>query len=53
MNTDKTLCIGATFARNLNIQEGDEVFVSSVKDVPTLSRIKVAPRTTTDLELLV
>ncbi|XP_011338168.2 peroxisome biogenesis protein 1 isoform X2 [Ooceraea biroi] len=52
MNIDKTLCIGATFAKTLNIQEEDEVFVSSVKNVPTLSSIKIAPRTTTDLELL-
>lgn len=51
-NNDETLCIGATFARSLNIQEGDEVFVSSVKNVPSLSSIKIAPRTTNDRELL-
>lgn len=52
-STDKTLCMGARFARSLNIQENDEVFVSSVRNVPTLSSIKIAPCTRTDLELLV
>ncbi|XP_018368488.1 PREDICTED: peroxisome biogenesis protein 1 [Trachymyrmex cornetzi] len=52
INNDETLCIGATFARSLNIQEGDEVFVSSVKSIPSLSSIQVAPRTTSDRELL-
>ncbi|XP_072762957.1 peroxisomal ATPase PEX1 isoform X2 [Anoplolepis gracilipes] len=52
VNNDETLCIGATFARSLNIQEGDEVLVSSVKNVPSLSSIKIAPRTTSDRELL-
>lgn len=52
-NNNETLCIGATFARSLNIQEGDEVFVSSVKSVPSLSSVKIAPRTASDRELLV
>lgn len=52
VNNDETLCIGATFARCLDIQEGDEVLVSSVKNVPSLSSIKIAPRTTSDRELL-
>ncbi|CAL1678759.1 unnamed protein product [Lasius platythorax] len=52
VNNDETLCIGATFARTLDIQEGDEVLVSSVKNVPSLSSIKIAPRTTSDRELL-
>ncbi|KYN44445.1 Peroxisome biogenesis factor 1 [Trachymyrmex septentrionalis] len=52
VNNDETLCIGATFARSLNIQEGDEVLVSSVKSVPSLSSIQIAPRTTSDRELL-
>ncbi|XP_071557616.1 peroxisomal ATPase PEX1 isoform X1 [Temnothorax nylanderi] len=51
-NNDDTLCIGATFARNLNIQEEDEVFVSSVKNVSSLSSVKIAPRTANDRELL-
>lgn len=51
-NNNETLCIGATFARSLNIQEGDEVLVSSVKNVPSLSSIKIAPCTTNDRELL-
>jgi len=53
VNNDETLCIGATFARNLNIQEGDEVLVSSVKSVPSLSSVKIVPRTPSDRELLV
>nr|XP_012225043.1 PREDICTED: peroxisome biogenesis factor 1 [Linepithema humile] len=52
INNDETLCIGATFARSLNIQEGDEVFVSSVKNVSSLSSIKITPLTTSDRELL-
>lgn len=53
VNSDETLCIGATFARSLNIQEGDEVLVSSLKSVPSLSSVKIAPRTASDRELLV
>ncbi|XP_018312210.1 peroxisome biogenesis protein 1 [Mycetomoellerius zeteki] len=52
VNNDETLCIGATFARSLNIQEGDEVFVSSVKSVASLSSVQIAPHTTSDRELL-
>ncbi|KAL0101615.1 hypothetical protein PUN28_019032 [Cardiocondyla obscurior] len=52
INDDETLCIGATFARSLNVQEGDQVFVSSVKNVPSLSSVKVAPLTLSDRELL-
>ncbi|XP_025075850.1 uncharacterized protein LOC112553091 [Pogonomyrmex barbatus] len=52
INNDETLCIGATFARSLNIQEGDEVFVSSMKNVPSLKSINIAPRTASDRELL-
>ncbi|XP_011877701.1 PREDICTED: transitional endoplasmic reticulum ATPase isoform X2 [Vollenhovia emeryi] len=52
VNNDETLGIGATYARSLNIQEGDEVFVSSVKSVPSLSSVKIAPRTASDRELL-
>ncbi|XP_012541576.1 peroxisome biogenesis protein 1 [Monomorium pharaonis] len=49
---DDVLSIGATFARSLNIQEGDEVRVSSVKKVPSLSSIHIVPRTASDRELL-
>ncbi|XP_039312379.1 peroxisome biogenesis factor 1 [Solenopsis invicta] len=52
VNNDETLCIGATFARCLNIQDGDEVFASSVKSVSTLSSVQVVPRTANDRELL-
>lgn len=52
-NNNETLCLGSSFARSLNINEGDEVFVSSVKDVPFLTKINVAPRTTSDREILV
>ncbi|XP_018399938.1 PREDICTED: peroxisome biogenesis protein 1 [Cyphomyrmex costatus] len=52
VNNDETFCIGATFARSLNIQEGDEVFVSSVKSVPSLSSVRIVPCTTNDRELL-
>ncbi|XP_014481800.1 PREDICTED: peroxisome biogenesis factor 1 isoform X2 [Dinoponera quadriceps] len=47
-----TLGIGAIFARSLNIQEGDEVFVSTVKQVSSLSSINVVPLTMNDRELL-
>nr|XP_003707760.1 PREDICTED: peroxisome biogenesis factor 1 [Megachile rotundata]XP_012151141.1 PREDICTED: peroxisome biogenesis factor 1 [Megachile rotundata]XP_012151142.1 PREDICTED: peroxisome biogenesis factor 1 [Megachile rotundata] len=47
-----TLCLGPSFARSLNINEGEEVFVCSVKDVPFLTKISVAPRTTNDREIL-
>ncbi|XP_070158629.1 peroxisomal ATPase PEX1 isoform X1 [Polyergus mexicanus] len=52
IDNDEALCIGATFARSLNIQEGDEVLVSSVKNLPSLSSIKIVPRTSSDRELL-
>ncbi|KYM85704.1 Peroxisome biogenesis factor 1 [Atta colombica] len=52
VNNEETLCIGATFARSLNIQEGDEVLVSSVKNIPSLSSVQIAPHTTSDRELL-
>ncbi|XP_076762251.1 peroxisomal biogenesis factor 1 isoform X2 [Xylocopa sonorina] len=51
-NLNETLCIGTTFARSLNIDEGDEVFVSSVKDVPLLTQINVLPLTANDREIL-
>ncbi|CAK9814659.1 Peroxisome biogenesis factor 1 [Anthophora plagiata] len=51
-NHENSLCIGAKFARSLNIDEGDTVFVSSVKDVPLLTRIDVAPLTVNDREIL-
>lgn len=47
------LGIGAIFARSLNIQEGDEVLVSAVKQVPSLSSINIVPLTMNDRELLV
>ena len=52
-NNNETLCLGTSFARSLNINEGDEVFVSSIKDVPFLTKINVAPRTANDREILV
>ncbi|XP_053998101.1 peroxisomal ATPase PEX1 [Hylaeus anthracinus] len=51
-NSSDTLCFGATFARSLSISEGDEVFVSSVKDVQPLTRANVVPRTADDREIL-
>ncbi|XP_029035401.2 peroxisome biogenesis factor 1 [Osmia bicornis bicornis] len=51
-NNNETLCLGTSFARSLNINEGDEVFVSSIKDVPFLTKINVAPRTANDREIL-
>ncbi|CAL7940371.1 unnamed protein product [Xylocopa violacea] len=51
-NLNETLCIGTTFARSLNIDEGDEVFVSSVKDVPLITQINVLPLTVNDREIL-
>lgn len=51
-NDDEVLCIGAKFARSLNIQDGDEVLVSSVANVFTLTSVEVAPQTAIDRELL-
>ncbi|KOC60225.1 Peroxisome biogenesis factor 1, partial [Habropoda laboriosa] len=51
-NLNDTLCLGTTFARSLNIEEGDEVFVSFIKDVPLLTKIHVAPFTVNDREIL-
>ncbi|XP_076242599.1 peroxisomal biogenesis factor 1 [Calliopsis andreniformis] len=48
----RLVCFGTTFARSLNIEEEDEVFVSSVKDVPLLNRIDVVPCTAGDREIL-
>lgn len=52
-NLNESLCIGTTFARSLNIEEGDEVIVSFVKNVPILIKINVAPLTVNDREILV
>lgn len=52
-NLNESLCIGRTFARSLNIEEGDEVIVSFVKNVPILIKINVAPLTANDREILV
>lgn len=52
-NLNESLCIGTTFARSLNIEEGDEVIVSFVKNVPILIKINVAPLTANDREILV
>ncbi|KAL6424824.1 hypothetical protein ACFW04_010032 [Cataglyphis niger] len=52
VDNENILSIGATFARSLNIQEEDEVLVSALKNVPSLSSIKIVPRTTSDRELL-
>ncbi|XP_017876289.1 peroxisome biogenesis factor 1 [Ceratina calcarata] len=49
---NKMLCLSTTFARSLNIDEGDEVFVSLVKDVPVLTKIYVAPLSANDREIL-
>ena len=49
---NETLCLGTTFARSLSIEEGDDVFVSSVKDAPLLTQVNVAPRTADDREIL-
>lgn len=51
-NLNESLCIGTTFARSLNIEEGDEVIVSFVKNVPILIKINVAPLTANDREIL-
>lgn len=51
-NLNESLCIGTTFARSLNIEEGDEVIVSFVKNVPILIKINVAPLTVNDREIL-
>ncbi|XP_015435576.1 PREDICTED: peroxisome biogenesis protein 1 [Dufourea novaeangliae] len=51
-NHNEILCLGTTFARSLGINEGDEVFISSVKDVPHLTRVNVIPRTADDREIL-
>lgn len=52
-NPSGLLCLGTIFARSLNIEEGDEVFVSLLKDVPILTKINVAPLTAPDREILV
>lgn len=52
-NPSGTLCLGTIFARSLNIEEGDEVFVSLLKDVPISTKINVAPFTASDREILV
>lgn len=51
--SDEELCIGAIYAQRLNIQEGDEVFVSSTRNVPTLNKITIVPVKKSDYELLV
>lgn len=51
-NPSGILCLGTIFARSLNIEEGDEVYVSLLKDVPISTKINVAPLTTPDREIL-
>ncbi|XP_008210116.1 ATPase family gene 2 protein isoform X2 [Nasonia vitripennis] len=46
------LCLSATFARTLNIKEGDEVFVSCAEEPPPLTSLLVAPRSSHDREIL-
>lgn len=47
------LCLSATFARTLNIKEGDEVFVSCAEEAPPLTSVVVAPKSSHDREILV
>ncbi|XP_078046831.1 peroxisomal biogenesis factor 1 [Augochlora pura] len=49
---NEVLYLGASFARSLGIDEGDEVFISSLKDVQRLTRVDVVPRTADDREIL-
>ncbi|XP_076649014.1 peroxisomal biogenesis factor 1 [Halictus rubicundus] len=49
---NEVLCLGTSFARSLGIDEGDEVFISSLKNVPHLTRVDVVPRTVDDREIL-
>lgn len=49
----KSLCIGATFARALNIKEGDVIFVTSVDEAPELTSLIVAPQSPQDRAILV
>ncbi|XP_076292104.1 peroxisomal biogenesis factor 1 [Lasioglossum baleicum] len=49
---NEVLCLGTSFARSLGIDEGDEVFISSLKNVPHLTRVDVVPRTLDDREIL-
>ncbi|XP_066588565.1 peroxisomal ATPase PEX1 [Prorops nasuta] len=46
------LCLNAAFAQKLKIKEGEKVFVSSIKDAPTLKRINVTPASAEDREIL-
>ncbi|XP_058795595.1 uncharacterized protein LOC131666734 [Phymastichus coffea] len=46
------LCLSATFARTLNIKEGDEVFVSCAEEPPSLTSLAVAPKSSHDQEIL-
>ncbi|KAG7207684.1 hypothetical protein KM043_009303 [Ampulex compressa] len=50
--SDDTMYLGTTFARSLNIQHGDVVIVSFLKDVPRLSSITVVPYSTHDRQIL-
>nr|XP_050857822.1 uncharacterized protein LOC127067205 [Vespula vulgaris]XP_050857823.1 uncharacterized protein LOC127067205 [Vespula vulgaris]XP_050857824.1 uncharacterized protein LOC127067205 [Vespula vulgaris]XP_050857826.1 uncharacterized protein LOC127067205 [Vespula vulgaris]XP_050857827.1 uncharacterized protein LOC127067205 [Vespula vulgaris]XP_050857828.1 uncharacterized protein LOC127067205 [Vespula vulgaris]XP_050857829.1 uncharacterized protein LOC127067205 [Vespula vulgaris]XP_050857830.1 unc len=50
--TDGTLCLARPFAKTLNIEDGDEVFVRFVKDAPSLTSITVIPETNEDREIL-
>nr|XP_033334649.1 peroxisome biogenesis factor 1 [Megalopta genalis] len=51
-NPNEVLYLGTSFARSLGIDEGDEVFISSLKDVQRLTRIDVVPRTADDREIV-
>ncbi|XP_011505732.1 PREDICTED: peroxisome biogenesis factor 1 [Ceratosolen solmsi marchali] len=46
------VCLSATFARTLNINEGDEVFVSCFEDAPSLTSVSVSPKTLHDQEIV-
>lgn len=50
---DGTFGIGATFARSLNIKEGDSVLISTLSELPCLSSVAVSPCTSQDWEILV
>lgn len=51
--TDGTLCLAGPFAKALNIEDGDEVFVHCVKYAPSLTSVTVVPQTNEDREILV
>ncbi|XP_012278044.1 peroxisome biogenesis factor 1 [Orussus abietinus] len=51
-SADTNVCFSAKFAHSLGITEGDEVFVSSLPDSPSVSNITVTPKNSQDWEIV-